>query len=260
MEPRNFVEFHCHLDDAVYGNDRAQVIEACFTAGLKRLVTVADPYEEDSLQVTRDLLDAGSDVFATVGAHPHRADDYSAEIEARILAFSEHPRVIAIGEAGLDFFHNLSQPDHQRRVFLRQVALARETGHPLVVHSRSAEAEALALLTRERFPFPVAFHCYTGPAATARDIIAAGHFISFSGILTFKNSMELRAIAAETPLDRLFTETDSPYLSPEPFRGRPNHPSRVVLVARALAGIRDIPVEELNRHIDMNFRRFFSVT
>ena len=253
----NFIDFHCHLDDDAYESDREQVIEACFSAGLKRLVTVVDPFEADSIRTTEEILAHHRQIFATVAAHPHRADEYGPEVERRTIGFLEHKQTIAVGEAGLDFHYNLSATDNQKRVFKRQIAIARNAGLPLIIHSRQAEAEVLEILENEKFEHPVVFHCYTGSKEDAREAIKRGFYISFSGIVTFKNPKDLRHIAADTPIDRLFTETDSPYLSPEPFRGKVNRPDRVVLVAQKVAEIKGITVTDLNGAIENNFQTMF---
>jgi TatD DNase family protein len=209
------------------------------------------------LAITHHLLEDHAVVFSMIGAHPHQASDYDAAVEARIVEFLQYPRVLALGEAGLDFHYNFSPPDVQRRVFERQVYLAKEHDLPLLVHSRLAEPDVLSILDAVQFVGPLVFHCYTGTAEMAREIVARGGYISFSGIVTFKKADELRHSAKVVPLDRLLVETDAPYLAPEPHRGERNTPLRSRLVAQALAAVQGVALEELDRAVVANFRRVY---
>jgi TatD DNase family protein len=244
MEQGGYIDFHCHLDDPCYEGNRRDIVDRCFAAGFAKLVTVADPYEAAALERTAEIVAYHPGIACTIGAHPHNADHYSPEVERRMLDFRERFKVLAIGEVGMDLHYNFSTPENQARTFARQVALARECSLPLVIHSRQAETEVLAILAREKFPLPVVFHCFTGDGDAAREIMKRGYSLSFSGIITFKKAEELRNIVAATPLDRLFSETDSPYLSPEPNRGRTNTPLAVIQVAEKIAEIKktELPV------------------
>lgn len=254
MSQSGHTDFHCHLDDPCFDEDRWLIIDQCFQAGFSRLVTVGDPYQESALERTAEILDYHEAIAACAGAHPHQADGYSPEIEKRLLAFLDRPRVFALGEVGLDFHYDLSRRENQEAVFRRQVAIARERSLPLVIHSRKAEALVLKILEQEKFAAPVVFHCYTGERTTATEIIARGYFLSFSGIITFKKAGELREIVAKTPLEQLFSETDSPYLSPEPDRGKTNTPLAVVRVVEKIAEIKDIAIPDLLTQISKNFQ------
>ena len=197
----DYIDFHCHLDDPRFDEDRWRIIDQCFQAGFSRLVTVGDPYQEASLERTAEILDYHEAIAACAGAHPHQADDYSPAIEKRLLAFLDRPRVFALGEVGLDFHYDLSRRENQEAVFRRQVAIARERSLPLVIHSRKAEALVLKILDQEKFAAPVVFHCYTGDEPSARRrSCGRGYLLSFSGIITFKKADELRAVVAATPL------------------------------------------------------------
>ncbi|MCX6583160.1 MAG: TatD family hydrolase [Candidatus Aminicenantes bacterium] len=253
----NYMDFHCHLDMKAFDLNREEIAAEFFNSGFSRLVTAADPYEPGSFETTREILSYHKNIYCTAGAHPHGADRYTPAIEKAILRFLPESGAVAVGEAGLDFHYNLSTPENQLQVFKRQIAIARELQLPLVIHSREAEALVLQTLEGEKFQFPVVFHCYTGNMADAKEIVKRGYYLSFSGIVTFrqKKTDYLRDIVREVPLDRLFTETDSPYLAPEPFRGKPNTPLLVRYVAEKVAEIKGIPVEELNRCIDENFGR-----
>jgi TatD DNase family protein len=258
----NFIDFHCHLDMEDFDGNREEIVTECFASGFSKLVTVADPYEKNSLHITGELLGYNRNVFCSAGAHPHNADHYTSQIETGLLNFfkERENRAVAVGEAGLDFHYNLSTPENQRRVFKRQVALAKELKFPLIIHSREAEKEVLKILQEAKFDLPVVFHCYTGGIEEAREIIKRGYSISISGIVTFKKSEFLREIVEIIPLNRIFCETDSPYLSPEPFRGRRNTPLHVRLVAQKIAEVKGISVEKLNKAVNSNFNRLRQIS
>lgn len=254
----NWLDFHCHLDMPEFNDTWAQILDECFEAGFSRIVTVADPYEEGSMGRTLEILAYHDRVLAMIAAHPHKADLYSPEVEKRVLALLEHKKTVGAGETGLDFYYNFSTPKNQEKVFRRQIGIAREVGLPLTIHSREAEAVVLRILEEEKFDLPVVFHCYTGSMADAEEILKRGYSISISGIVTFKKSDYLRDIVRLIPLGRLFTETDAPYLSPEPYRGKVNTPRRVEMVAERAAGIKAIDVSLLNDAVNGNFQRIFS--
>jgi TatD DNase family protein len=251
----NFIDFHCHLDDKAFDDTRKEIAAECFNAGFSKIVTVADPYEPGSYERTLEVLQCHEHIYCMAAAHPHHADRYTPEIEKGILKFIEDHHAAGYGEAGLDFHYNLSTPGNQRRVFRRQIAVASQLKLPLIVHSRKAEQEVLGFLEEAKFDLPVVFHCYTGSKEDAAEILKRGYYISISGIVTFKNAGFLRDIVTIIPLERIFTETDSPYLSPVPFRGKTNTPLRVRLVAEKIAEIKRIPLEQLNRAVNDNFDR-----
>lgn len=251
------MDFHCHLDMKAFDHNREEIAAEFFNSGFSRLVTAADPYEANSFEKTREILSYHKNIYCTAGAHPHSADRYTPAIEKNLLDFIHGSGAVAVGEAGIDFHYNLSTPGNQLNVFKRQIAIAQELQMPLVIHSREAEALVLKTLEEAKFLFPVVFHCYTGNMENAREILKRGYYISISGIVTFrqKKTDYLRDIVREIPLDRIFTETDSPYLAPEPFRGNPNTPLSVRYVAEKIAEIKGIPVGELNRCVNENFER-----
>lgn len=251
----NFVDFHCHLDYKEFDENRKDIVETCFKSGFSKIVTAADPYEQGSYERTRETLQYHENLYCMAAAHPHHADRYTPEIEKGILTFIEENNACGYGEAGLDFYYNLSTPENQRRVFKRQIAIAKELQLPLIIHSRQAEPEVLSIIEEAGFALPVVFHCYTGSKEDAEEILKRGYYISISGIVTFKNAEFLRKITRIIPLDRIFTETDSPYLSPEPFRGKTNTPLRVMLVAQMVAELKGVSVEQLNRCVNENFRK-----
>ncbi|MGD2091969.1 MAG: TatD family hydrolase [Candidatus Aminicenantes bacterium] len=251
----NVIDFHCHLDDKAFDNNRKAIVEECFNSGFAKIVTVADPYEKGSYERTIEVLHSNKNVHCMTAAHPHKADHYTPEIEKGMLKFITDHNAIGYGEAGLDFYYNLSTPKNQQTVFKRQIAIANELQLPLIIHSREAEPEVLKFLEEAKFDLPVVFHCYTGSKEDAEEILKRGYYISISGIVTFKNTEYLCDIVKMIPLQRIFIETDSPYLSPVPFRGQTNTPWRVTLVAEKVAEIKEISVEQLNRCIIDNFNK-----
>jgi TatD DNase family protein len=249
------IDFHCHLDDPCFDNDRWRIIDRCLAAGFSRLVTAADAHDERSLAKTTEILGYHGALAAVAGAHPHQADGYSPLIERRLLAFLDRHPVLALGEVGLDFYYDLAARGNQEAVFRRLVALAQERSLPLVIHSRQAEGLVLRILEEEKFSLPVVFHCYTGDGAAAGEIVHRGYFLSFSGIITFRKAEALRAVVAATPLEHLLSETDSPYLAPEPERGKTNTPLAVVRVVERIAAIKNTGVQDVLEQVEKNFRR-----
>ena len=249
------IDFHCHLDAPCFDNDRWRIIDRCLEAGFSRLVTVADASDEKSLAKTAEIIGYHDAIAAVAGAHPHQADGYSPLIERRLLAFLDRYPVLALGEIGLDFHYDLATRENQEAVFRRQVAIAQERSLPLVIHSRQAEGLALRILEQEKYSLPVVFHCYTGDGKVAEEIVCRGYFLSFSGIITFKNAESLRSVVTATPLAQLLSETDSPYLAPEPERGKTNTPLAVARVVERIAAIKNIGIQDVLDQIEMNVSR-----
>ncbi len=249
------LDFHCHLDDPCFEKNRWKLIDQCFSQGFTKLVTVADPFNGPSIEKTAEMLAYNPDIHAVIGAHPHQADSYSAEIEKSMIAFYQQFKILGVGEVGLDYHYNFSLSDTQIGVFKRQIAIAREWSLPLVVHSRKAEEAVLKILASEKFSNPVVFHCYTGNKLDAAEILQRGYFISFSGIITFKNANELREIVEITPLRQMFYETDSPYLAPEPDRGKSNTPLAAMHVVKKISEIKKTDLSAINSEINKNFQR-----
>lgn len=251
------VDTHCHLDFPDLMADIDAVVARARAAGVGRMVTIATHVARH--ETYKALAERFRHVFWTIGTHPHNAAAEPDVALARIVELSHSPKCVAIGEAGLDFHYDKSPRDVQRRVFLNQIAAARETGLPLVIHARDADREMIDILTTEhvRGAFGAILHCFSSGPELARVGIELGFYLSFSGIITFKRSEELRAIAAAAPLDRLLVETDAPYLAPEPFRGKPNEPSYVTRTAAVLAGIKGISCEDIAVATTANADRIF---
>jgi TatD DNase family protein len=231
------------------------VLAAARARGVEHFLCIGVDLE--SLPAVLALAEAHADVSASVGVHPLHLDALEPEIE-QLVALAAHPRVVAIGETGLDYHYDKEAPQDQQRRFRKHIEAARRTGKPLVVHTREARADTLRLLREEGAEQGV-LHCFTEDWETARAALDLGFHISFSGIVTFANAKELREVARRVPLDRLLIETDSPWLAPVPHRGRTNQPAYVADVAAAVATLRGMTPETLGEATSENFRRLFGV-
>jgi TatD DNase family protein len=208
-----------------------------------------------------DLTAPFDNVFCSVGTHPHQADEETEITVDDLVRLSRHPKVVAIGEAGLDYFYRKSSPQNQAEGFRRHIRAARITGLPLEIHTREAEADTIRILSEEHAaggPFPAILHCYTGSLELAQHALGLGLYVSFTGVVTFKKSEALRAVANAVPLDRLLVETDAPFLAPEPYRGKTNEPAYVTHTAALLAQARGITTDALAAATTENFFRLFS--
>jgi TatD DNase family protein len=252
------VDSHCHLDFPDFANELDAVVARARAAGIVRLVTISTRIAQHAALLA--IAERFPDVYASVGTHPHYAHEELAVTAEDLVARTRHPKVVALGEAGLDYHYDNSPREAQERGFRTHIAAARATGLPLVVHSREADADTARILEEEtgQGAFPAVLHCFTGVVELARRAIALGLFVSFTGILTFKNSVALRAIAADLPADRILVETDAPYLAPGPYRGKRNEPAFVVETAKVLAQTRGVSADEIARQTTDNFFRLFS--
>jgi TatD DNase family protein len=252
------VDSHCHLDFPDFVGDLDGVIARAEAAGLKRIVSISTRVAR--LGDTLAIAERFPLVYASVGTHPNHAHEEPDVPVAEFVELSRHPKVVAIGEAGLDYHYDYSPRDVQEPSFRRQIAAARETGLPLVIHSRDADEDMAKILTEEvgKGPFSFVLHCFTGGRALAETGIALGGYISFTGILAFKKSEDLRAIAAELPAGRILVETDAPYLAPGPHRGKRNEPAFVVETAKVLAQTRNVAFDVMAQQTTDNFFRLFS--
>lgn len=251
------VDSHCHLDFPDFAEELDAVIGRARAAGILRIVTINTRIGQ--FDQVRAIADRFEDVYCSVGTHPHNAAEEPDVETADYVAIAAHPKVVAIGEAGLDFHYDKSPRDQQAAGFRKQIAAARDTGLPLVIHTREAEAETEAILRDEmaKGRFDAILHCYSSGAGLARAGMELGLYISFSGILTFRRSEELREIAAFIPAERLLVETDAPYLAPVPHRGHRNEPAYVAETAKVLADVRGVSFEELSHVTTGNFFRLF---
>src|SRR5215213_612270 len=257
-----FIDSHAHIDGAEFDQDRAEVIERAHAAGVSVILNVGtgDPHS-GALERAVELGKAHESVYTAIGTHPHDARLYDDAAEQKIKNLINNERVIAWGEIGLDFHYDNSPRDVQVDVFKRQLRAARECDLPVVIHTREAEAETIEILQSEYKDAQRrgVFHCFSGSMELAQRAIEIGFMISFSGIVTFKKADELRAVAKLAPLDRLLIETDCPYLTPIPYRGKRNEPAYVVEVARCLAGLHNVSLAEMARITSENFNRFFGL-
>ncbi len=254
------VDSHCHLDFPGLGEDVSAVRGRALDAGVGLMVTISTRIRQ--MDKIINIAEAHDNVFCSVGTHPHNASEEKDLGLEDILAFTDHPKVVAIGEAGLDYFYDHGDPVDQQAGFRRHIEAARQTGLPLVIHTRDAEDDTAAILTEEtaKGAFPFLLHCFTGSLSLAETAISLGGYVSFSGVLTFKKSDDLRAVAQALPLDRLMVETDAPYLAPHPNRGKPNEPAYVALTAGVLGEVRGLSLEEIGEVTSDNFFRLFSKT
>src|SRR5690625_3966464 len=254
-----FVDSHCHLDYLErQGEDLAEVVARARRAGVGRLVTISTKLSEfDTILSIAERFD---DVFCSAGVHPHEAGEEGQESPERLLTLAEHPKVVGIGETGLDYFYEHSPREAQQRSFRAHIEAARQSGLPLIVHAREADEDTIAILREEyaRGAFPGVIHCFTAGPALAEAALSIGFFISLAGVVTFKKAEELRTTVQQVPLDRLLLETDSPYLAPVPMRGKRNEPAYVVHTAERLAELKDVSVEELAEATSRNFFQIFS--
>src|SRR6202161_3311197 len=251
------IDSHCHLDFPDFATELDGVVARARASGIARLVTISTRVARHAQVLA--IAERFPDVFCSVGTHPHYAHEELHVTAGDLVARTRHPKIVAIGEAGLDYHYDNSPRDAQERGFRSHIAAARETGLPLVIHSRDADDDTARILEEEtgQGAFPAVLHCFAGGPELARRAIALGLFISFTGILTFKNSAALRAIAAELPGDRILVETDAPYLAPSPFRGKRNEPAYVVETAKVLAEARGVPFEEIAQQTTDNFFALF---
>jgi TatD DNase family protein len=252
------IDSHCHLNYKGLIEDQQNVLERARGAGVDLMLNIATRESEwDAVLATAEHE---PDVWATVGIHPHEADEHPHVDTAKLVERAAHPRVVGIGETGLDYYYDHSDRDRQQNSFRAHITASRQTGLPLIVHTRDAEEDTLAILRdeMEKGAYPGVIHCFTASGAFADAALELGFYISISGIVTFKNAKDLQETAARLPLDRLLIETDSPFLAPVPHRGRPCEPAFVADTARFLANLRGESIERLAEATSNNFHTLFS--
>jgi TatD DNase family protein len=251
------VDSHCHLDFPDFADDLDAIVQRAEAAGIGRIVTICTRVRR--LQGLLDITARFPNVYCTVGTHPHNADEEDGITASELIDLARHPKVIGLGEAGLDYFYKHGSPQAQARGFRAHIEAARTTGLPLVIHTRNADADCQRILEEEvgKGPFKAVLHCYTGGRELAMRAVELGLWVSFTGILTFKNSQNLRDIARDLPADRIMVETDAPYLAPGKHRGKRNEPAFVVETARVLAETRGVSLDAIARQTTDNFFRLF---
>jgi TatD DNase family protein len=258
-----YIDSHAHIEMERFDQDREAVIRRALDAGLEIIVNVGNgDVANDSHASALRIAEAYSFIYTTVGLHPHEANLLDDELFGRLVDLSKHPKVIAWGEIGLDYYYDNSPREVQRQAFRKQLQAAREQRLPVVIHTRDAEEDTLAILAEEwqGCGLPGIIHCFTGTRHLAEEAIKMGFLISFSGVVTFKNAADLRDTARALPAETILIETDAPFLAPNPYRGNRNEPAFVVETARAIAELRDLAVEEFGRLTSENFKRLFNLT
>jgi TatD DNase family protein len=253
-----FTDSHCHLNYKGLIEDQAGVLSRARAAGVSAMLNISTRASEWDAVI--GVAEREADVWASVGIHPHEADTHPDVETATLVERAGHPRVVGIGESGLDFYYDHSDRNRQRESFQAHIAAARETGLPIIVHTRDAEKDTHAILAEEmgKGAYSGVIHCFTASADFAARALELGFFISLSGIVTFKNAKDLQATAKAIPADRLLIETDSPFLAPVPHRGKPCEPAFVADTARFLAALRGEAVEALAERTSANFRALFT--
>lgn len=252
------IDSHCHLDFPDFAPERDKVVERARAAGLRRMITIST--RTDAFAAISEIADTYGDVFCTVGTHPHQAHEEVEVTEDHLLALARHPKCVGIGEAGLDYHYDKAPRDIAARVFRTHIRAARTSGLPIVIHARDADADVAAILSdeMEKGAFKGLLHCFTASSALAEAALSLGLFISFSGVLTFKNSETLRDIARTVPMDRLLVETDAPFLAPVPYRGKRNEPAFVAATAKTLAEVKGVSLETIAEETSANALRLFN--
>jgi TatD DNase family protein len=252
------VDSHCHLEYEGLVEDQQGVLERAREAGVSGFLNISTRRSEWGRVV--GTAEREADVWASIGIHPHEADQHADLGQAALLEAAAHPKVIGIGETGLDYYYDKSDREAQQALFRTHIAVSRETGLPLIIHTRDAEVDTIAILEDElgKGAFPALIHCFTASREFGRRVLELGLTISLSGIVTFKNARELQEIAPGVPADRLLVETDSPFLAPVPHRGRPCEPAYVADTARFVAGLRGESFETLAENTTRNFHALFT--
>jgi|ERR1041384_1383959 TatD DNase family protein len=257
-----YIDSHAHIEGHEFDADRDAVIQRALDAGVEIIVCVGNgEVAADSHAAAFRIAEQYPFVYTTVGVHPHEARLLDNDLYAQLKELSQHPKVIAWGEIGLDYHYNNSPPDVQKEAFRKQLRMARERGVPISIHTREAEPDTLAIIEEEWKGRGLGgvIHCFTGTRSFAEAVVELGFYISFSGVVTFKKAEELRETARALPLDRILIETDSPFLAPIPYRGRRNEPAYVVETARAIAELRSVELEDVGKTTSRNFKRLFRI-
>jgi TatD DNase family protein len=254
-----YVDSHAHLDSGDFALDLPEVLKRARLAGVERILTVGClTAEAESVARMLELLESQPDVFGAVGVHPHDAKCFTPQVAEQLASLLAHPKIVGLGEIGLDFHYDYSPREQQRETFRRQLRIARGLQKPVIIHAREADEETCQIL-REELERGAAgvLHCFTSDEKTADFALGLGLHISFGGILSFRNADSLRSIARKIPADRVLIETDCPYLAPAPYRGRRNEPSFVVRVAEVLGSERGVTASEIGEQTKPNFNRLF---
>ncbi len=254
------IDSHCHLEFDKLAADRDGILQRMAENGVDGCVTISTRIKR--FDEVKAIAEAHENIWCSVGTHPHHADEEMDLTTDDIVRLSEHPKCVAIGEVGLDYHYDFSSRENQAEGFRRHIAASRITGLPLVIHAREADDDVADILEEEtgKGAFPFLLHCFSSGPELARRGLELGGYLSFSGILTFKNALDIQKVATEAPADRILVETDSPYLAPIPFRGKTNEPGHVVHTARKLAELRGVSFEDIALRTTFNFSKLFNKT
>lgn len=254
------IDSHAHIQTKEFSADIAQVVRRAVEAGVEKIIVVGGAGDLSSNDAAIALAESYPGLYATVGMHPHDAKEVNEEEFQRLESLAQRPKVVAIGESGLDYYYNHSPREVQVEIFRRFIHLAQESGLPLVVHVRDAYREAAEIVKHEgRGKLQGVIHCFTGDYNAASDLLDLGLYLSFTGILTFKNADPLREVVRKLPLDRILLETDSPYLAPVPHRGKRNEPAFVCRVAETMAKVKGLPLDEVAQATTRNAEALFAI-
>ena len=250
------IDSHCHLDHEPLKSDLSNIIKRSKDMGIEKLLTISTSIE--SFQKIKNIINEDEIIFGTIGIHPHETDNNEISIDYIVKNFEENPKIIGIGETGLDFYYNNSDKEKQIKSFKKHIVASIKTNSPLIVHSRNAEDETFEILNKYRGEkLKILMHCFTGSKNFAEKLLELNAFFSASGIITFKNSIDLQETFKILPLEKILIETDSPYLAPVPNRGKKNEPSFLSYTAQKLADIKDLSKQEITKITTKNFNNLF---
>ena len=250
------IDSHCHLDHEQINSDLSNVIKRSKDVGIEKLLTISTSFE--SFKKIKDIITEDEIIFGTIGIHPHETDNNEISVDEIVKNFDENPKIIGIGETGLDFYYNNSDKEKQIKSFKKHIEASIKTNSPLIIHSRNAEDETFEILNQYHDKkLKILMHCFTGSKNFAERLLKLNAFFSASGIITFKNSLDLQETFKFLPLDKILIETDSPYLAPVPNRGKKNEPSFLSFTAQKLADIKDLTKQEITKITTNNFNKLF---
>ena len=250
------IDSHCHLDHEQINSDLSNVIKRSKDVGIEKLLTISTSFE--SFKKIKDIITEDEIIFGTIGIHPHETDNNEISVDEIVKNFDENPKIIGIGETGLDFYYNNSDKEKQIKSFKKHIEASIKTNSPLIIHSRNAEDETFEILNQYHDKkLKILMHCFTGSKNFAERLLKLNAFFSASGIITFKNSLDLQETFKFLPLDKILIETDSPYLAPVPNRGKKNEPSFLSFTAQKLADIKDLTKQEITKITTTNFNKLF---
>ncbi len=253
-----FIDTHAHLQDELL-NDVENVIKNAKNNNVQKII--CSSYDLNSSKSAIKLSERYEGVFATVGVHPENCEDYNDEVEKQLIDLCKNKKVVAIGEIGLDYHYSKQNKELQKDVFVRQILLAEKLDLPIVIHTRDAMGDTLDIVRKYKSHFKKGgiFHCFHGSKEVLDEICGLGFYVSYGGAITFKNANNLREIVAATPVDRILTETDCPYMSPEPFRGTQNQPKNIPIIAQKISEIKNIPLFELEKIMEINTKKIYNI-